>query len=127
MENIEQLEADVRRAEKHLRDLREKKEAAEADEIAKRQEPLRALAERAHDLCCTYNHTDGCGWGYEKDSWSGSSHKRWLNKMENLFSDKGTYNTPAAEQIAKILDLVEQMREVHPRALYILGKIQSSY
>ena len=35
-----------------------------------------------------HNHTDGCGWGYEKDDWEGSEHQRWLDKIEKLVDHK---------------------------------------
>lgn len=73
-------------------------------EIAKRQQEIAELeAEKAafaalgpdhqlalvlHDLLCTWNHTDGCGWYYEVhngiDDWGGLSHERYLKQAREL-------------------------------------------
>lgn len=50
---------------------RRKKAKRELDELP----PVRNLATRLHDMLCTWNHTDGCGWHYDKD-W-GPSSARW--------------------------------------------------
>jgi hypothetical protein len=39
------------------------------------------LAEKLHQLFCTYNHTDACAWQYEvgsDDVWNEQAHNRWL-------------------------------------------------
>lgn len=40
--------------------------------------PTERLADMLHETLCRHNHTDGCGWGYEKD-WKTWDHLRYLN------------------------------------------------
>lgn len=40
------------------------------------------LADTLHERCCTSNHIDCCGWGYE--DWSGDKHTRYLRGAEAL-------------------------------------------
>lgn len=124
MENLKQIEADIRRAEEHLRGLKDKKDIATQEERKRRQEPYRNLAEKAHDLLCPYNHTDGCGWGYEKDSWGGHAHRRWLDSIEALLSGEETFRPVKEEELDKLLDHVAQMKQIHENAMYILSRLQ---
>lgn len=53
------------------------------------------IAAVLHDALCTYNHTDGCGWGYEQNpfpSWTGahSAHEKWRKHARELL-EKGGY------------------------------------
>jgi hypothetical protein len=43
------------------------------------------LAETLHKMLCTCNHTDGCGWYYDKD-WNQAEHKHWLEKAQKLLA-----------------------------------------
>ncbi len=52
------------------------------------------LADLLHELMCRHNHTDGCGWYYEiqdgHHNWTGSEHKRYLDRairMTKISSD----------------------------------------
>jgi len=55
---------------------------------AKQESPDKQLARELHDMLCTQNHTDGCGWFYEfdnkKDRWIGHAHTEFLKKAEKL-------------------------------------------
>ena len=50
--------------------------------------PEEALAVVIHDMTCTHNHTDGCGWYYEVaknvHDWNKASHKGYLEKATAL-------------------------------------------
>lgn len=69
---------------------------AKADELEKRQNKFNflpeeiKLAENIHSKTCKANHTDGCGWYYEK--WDGSTARglttrnRYLNKAKLILA-----------------------------------------
>jgi uncharacterized Fe-S cluster-containing MiaB family protein len=50
-----------------------------------------ALAIFLHDLLCTWNHTDGCGWFYEfidkEHNWSGHTHGRYLGQARKVIHE----------------------------------------
>jgi len=57
------------------------------------------LAEKIHNVTCTWNHTDGCGWFYE--NWKGElrdTRKRYVEKADRVLK-KVPY-----EMAAKTLD-----------------------
>jgi hypothetical protein len=105
------LEAQLKDAQDIARKARERLDVIERKEAAERLEPLKATAARAHDLLCPYNHTDGCSWGYEGDSWSGDAHSRWLRKIDGL-ANGGPYEKPKATlaEINLVLDAVEDLK-----------------
>lgn len=47
----------------------------------------RRLATAMHDAECRQNHTDGCGWGWEKApsaaGWAGAEHRYYVAKVQN--------------------------------------------
>lgn len=43
------------------------------------------LAEWLHSKYCSHNHTDGCGWEYERN-WDGTQHKEYLKKSKNILA-----------------------------------------
>lgn len=43
----------------------------------------RRLATAMHDAECRQNHTDGCGWGWEKVDWNGREHRYYVAKVQN--------------------------------------------
>jgi DNA-binding protein H-NS len=101
------------KAREKVKELEEKLAEELREERTQRRLPLRKLAERAHELFCQYNHTDGCAWGYEEDkkdpniTWETFSHKYWLEKIEEAMK---TYKiTP--EQLNHIFDVVEKLKE----------------
>ena len=62
--------------------------------MAKNDLAIYEMATYLHDRFCVWNHTDGCGWYYENDSWTGYSHKKWLItaqeivvKVQNIFEE----------------------------------------
>jgi hypothetical protein len=50
--------------------------------------PEEAMAVVVHDMTCTSNHTDGCGWFYEVKKnvhdWNKDTHKRYLKNATLL-------------------------------------------
>lgn len=98
------------------------KKAAEIEALR----PMRAAAKRAHDILCRYNHTDGCGWGYEEGldaekTWAASSHYYWLKSIREAM--EGSNNRPplSIEKLNAILDAVEQIKKVHPDAVWLIA------
>lgn len=68
-----------------------KKEAEQAKTI----QPKYILADKLHGCLCHHNHTDGCGWFYEKswdDPWGReySAHNTYLEKAEAVIKAAGT-------------------------------------
>lgn len=47
---------------------------------------LRDLAELMHKKSCRYNHTDGCGWFYDRGDWTEYSRGEYLGKAKALLS-----------------------------------------
>jgi len=121
---IEELKRAEETALKALMKARDAREAAERVEREKRLEPLKALAIRAHDTLCRWNHTDGCGWGYEKrDSvhdWNGWAHARWLRHLDEVVSGTSQHRPVSVEALTDIIEAARVMREKHPDALWIL-------
>ena len=64
---------------------------------------VRVVAVLLHDALCSYNHTDGCGWGYEKDSWQSDDHARWFRKAEHVCSEVGIEEASRFAKMAKKL------------------------
>jgi len=97
-------------------------EAQRADED-KKLEPLKATAERAHDLLCPFNHTDGCSWGYEGSNWKSSEHSRWLRKIDML-TNGDSYTKPVAtlEEINIVLDAMADLKPKVKTALSLIRR-----
>jgi len=120
------LEAQLADQQKAMHQTKDRLEALARAEADARLGPLKALAERAHDLLCPYNHTDGCSWGYETGStgeWQGSAHNRWLTKIDKLVTG-GPYEKPTAtvEEITLVLDAVEGLKPKVRTALDLLRR-----
>lgn len=119
-------------AEDILREARLAREKVEKAERAASLEPLKALAVLAHDTCCAWNHTDGCGWGYEMSGgqhvWDGSEHQRWLVHVKSLidgapgsryYGDAPKPGVPR-EALEDILNALAALRAKHRDALYLI-------
>lgn len=129
MVDLEKLKADADRARKHAEELKRAVEAEENRRIQDELVPLRDLANKAHSNLCSYNHSDGCGWGYEEDGknpqlWDGAEHQRWLKKIQSVIKEE-KYTKLDSDKLNKILDLITEMKAVHPNAMHILQKIRS--
>ena len=55
-------------------------------EGVKENQQLRGLAFDLHDRFCHFNHTDGCGWHYEKEDWQGNAHQYWLDRAKLILA-----------------------------------------
>lgn len=78
---LEELEIAARKAQEAAYKANEAVREAKERAMEAEMEPLKELAAKAHDVFCRWNHTDGCGWGYETkatDPWKCSAHRRWL-------------------------------------------------
>lgn len=127
----ESINQEIRIAELRLNELREKKAREEAADIAARRKPLRAIAKGAHDLLCRWNHTDGCGWGYEEGSdpdsdacWSGHAHSRWLGAVEGILSEKRWPSALTPEDLNALIDSMRQALSVHRDALAVVDDLR---
>ena len=120
------LEAQKADQQKALRLTQDRLEAIARAVADAKLEPLKALARRAHDLLCPYNHTDGCSWGYEEGAtseWQGQAHNRWLTKIDRLVAGSA-YDKPTAtvEEITLVLDAVEGLKPKVRTALDLLRR-----
>ena len=83
MKTLAEVTKELAELEAKTEQLRQSKIRLEQAEAALTPDQL--LAKRLHELQCTWNHTDGCGWYYEQkngvDEWiSGSTHDGWVKK-----------------------------------------------
>jgi len=64
----------------------EKRELEAKLRIEENLTPEKKLAVYLHEKFCAANHTDGCGWFYEKgnDIWNGHMHSYWLKEAKIL-------------------------------------------
>ncbi len=95
---IAQLEAQLARA---------KAEKEKQDAILAKLTPEQALAEKLHAKLCYENHTDGCGWHYEK--WNDPSYAKKMWKTRAI----------------KVLAICEELRISEDDALKIITAIKS--
>jgi hypothetical protein len=119
--DIAHLKKRAEEARELARKLQDEFERAESAQEEARREPLKCVAERAHSLLCPYNHTDGCGWGYEK-GWLYGEHNRWLTHYSDLVNgSRYRVNEPkmTLDEIGKILDAFEALQKSIPKAAYL--------
>jgi len=117
------LEAMLKDSQDATKKISDKLEAIRRDEEEKSLVPLRDAARRAHDLLCPFNHTDGCSWGYEGDSWRGAEHVNWLRKVNRLVNgDSVTRGRFTIDQINVTLDAVEKLKKIVPTAMDLIRR-----
>lgn len=83
----------------------------EAGIEAATSQDLITIAEMLHRLRCNYNHTDGCGWDYEKDynkgnpskMWAQSAHLSYLRLAKKLMAHDELTFGKSEELVAKVL------------------------
>jgi len=101
--------------------------------------PLRPIAEAAHSLFCNYNHTDGCGWGYETSSyrlpseedltdaevkeitWGKQAHVRWLDKVDDYLKENSALSP---SNLLAILCKFQGLKDECPRIMDIIRQLQ---
>ena len=128
---IKTLDEKTKEAEKRYRKLLEEKKVLERDKRDNEMEHLKPLAIRAHDLLCSWNHTDGCSWLHEIDvegvhHWDGgmySSHARWLEAVEKWMKHERYGMKLTVDKLSAILDVIERGKEEHPDFLCIVRNV----
>jgi len=116
-----------------LEDLRKQEEILtkqleeeEREEKNKRQLKVRPVAELAHSLFCGYNHTDGCGWGYEENSkdpeitWGGWSHQHWLDKVEKIAKE---HREISMEEIHETLKAIQAASKTQEKFMWVVRQL----
>jgi len=116
------LEAQLADAQKEARGLAERLEAIKRTEEDAKLGPMKDTAQRAHDLLCPYNHTDGCSWGYENGHWQGDAHSRWLRRIGVLVNGNG-YDKPKAT-LAEINIVLDAVADLKPKVNTALDLIR---
>ena len=115
-------------AKREVAELQKVLAAEERDEKAKRQEKYRELAVLAHRLLCQYNHTDGCGWGYEEsaeDPWGGYAHARWLDKVEDIITGSGKRGVGVTEdEFRAVLEGLDTLKQENPKMLVVMDALR---
>ena len=92
-----------------IRNLRNKsiKLAKDLQEIEKRpMSTAQKLADKLHDTNCHRNHSDECGYYYEK-SWNGDSHSQYLEQAQRIFDRIGE------EESLRLLGLYDQKSNIN--------------
>ena len=120
------LRAQLDDVEKSQRQLKEAVQKLEHERMLGEYRKLYPIAQRAHELCCRFNHTDGCGWFYEVTededaTWSRSDHKNWIFKIERAkkkFSD---------EEIIDILNATLDYKKALPKAAVRMVSIEGIF
>lgn len=113
---IERLKELATIADRAQRQAREDLEKAEARERERRLDALKPLAIRAHDALCAWNHTDGCGWGYEihngVHNWNGTAHVQALRKIEEWIKPSQYSRNEAipVEELEQFIGIVEDIK-----------------
>jgi len=78
MKTVAEYEAEIAKLQAGLQ--------AKKDKLALFQdaEPHIKLATFLHDNLCRWNHTDGCGWGYEKWEDPGYAKTKYIKRAKAL-------------------------------------------
>lgn len=78
------------------------------------------LATVLHALRCRWNHTDGCGWYYDKGGWTDSSRIKYLKCAESE-----VYRHTDV-QLDFYLSLVEHIQDLERRAYELRKSFDSA-
>ena len=66
------------------------------------EEQIRVLADHMHTTYCTWNHTDGCSWLYERTKWNGS-----LDPIDSSFKKEDWSGYAHREWYARAKEILE--------------------
>lgn len=93
-----ELDAEIGKLEAQIEHIKQVKSEVES------LTPAQQLATALHKRQCRHNHTDGCGWYYEK--WTDrqgkySSKRHWVEKAEKLLA-----TGKSMEELIEIADLM---------------------
>jgi len=98
-EKIKKHKAELAQLEKNL-------------DVLKLESPERQLARELHNIVCTLNHGDGCGWFYEmknqQDDWTGYAHGQYLKKA-NMLTHKCKQQGQSVEQAIEMFKLIREI------------------
>lgn len=76
---------------------------------------LMELAILIHDSTCKSNHTDACGWLYEKNGdnhdWLGSSHRMYLDKAVEVSHKMLEYDN-SIDTLQKVIELYKLLNDI---------------
>jgi hypothetical protein len=124
------IQDDLVIARKRVKDLEAEEEKEALKKLNVEERVLREIAGLFHSMMCPYNHTDGCGWGYEEDTggdrWRLSSHAEWLRKTEVAFCKKGSnrHMTEAKDDAIKFVNLLKSVKAEYPSFFFMLRDIR---
>ncbi len=90
---IAQLKAELAKLEKE-----------DADYAAMSED--KKIADALHSKFCHHNHTDACGWFYDKGDWTEYSRKEYIDKAHTLMRFCKENNIEAE----KIINLITAIR-----------------
>lgn len=131
MATLKEMEEELQKQRDLARELERKVQQARRDEARESRRALRPLAVKAHDAFCLWNHTDGCGWGYECDGYSGKGkppedevwdrdcHAKWLGQVEELLK------MAPLEDLERIVDGYAELKKIHRDAPRIILKLRA--
>lgn len=132
------MDADNRNLDRELEDalsrcsrLRQEKDAHDRSVAAQTLRALRPIAAIAHETLCRWNHTDGCGWGYEEGSnpnsdsaWNGYAHSRWLSAVDRIVKAERWPSAMTADELKRLLETMKAMTAVHRDALLVVEELR---
>ncbi len=120
------MKAEIKQIKEKLEVINEKQQelvealrAAQKEERIERQKAIYPVADLAHSLLCRWNHTDGCGYGYENNDTEGYEHQRWVKAVEELVERKFTL-----EQIKESLAQLKQVKAKCPEFFSIIEQLK---
>lgn len=102
METVETIQAEIDKLSK------KKGELIDQINMMRPLGPEIELAEFLHDNTCHINHTDGCGWYYEK--WEDFGKKKLWSKDRHVIWAKKMMETCTVEEIRRVLSAMRASR-----------------
>ncbi len=116
--------------------LKKEREALEIELSTAEQEsrltaamPFMHVAVQAHDLLCQYNHTDGCGWGYETvngqhnwglDGQGYSAHRKWLENVMEVCRELNISH----QELGKALEGLALLKKDCPQVMRVIAALR---
>lgn len=124
---LNELEEMERKLRTQMNEVAEKVRAAKAEKRSMEKDALKPLTIKAHGILCGYNHTDGCGWGYESHNgihdWEAQTHARWLEHVEKWLEHKRYGIDLTIEKLDEILDHVAAGKKMHKDYLFLMREV----
>jgi hypothetical protein len=131
---LEHIEQEIQALTTNRESLKKELEGLKRLKYAQDLQPMREVAELAHNAFCGWNHTDGCAWGYEESNyqgkkkiddeiWACDTHNRWLAKIENLVEKEQV----GLEELKGIITAVQNVKVAHPRINVVLRQLHREH